>query len=100
MLHQAFDVALLHPRQFIVEYAVPDFVFFAVVPYFLHFSASDIGRPVRPVHLLNKGFIPDDSGRFGQKLQFFEVFQDLRLVIVLFDDAYEDRFFVDLIIFH
>ena len=92
VLKESFDVALLHPREFIVEDAVTDAVGFAVLSDFLHLSASDIGGSIGSVYLLNEGFISDDTSGFGQETEFVQVFTNAVFVVILLDDSDEDRF--------
>ena len=93
VLKEAFDVALLHSGEFIIEDTVAYTIGFAVFPDFLYFSASNIGGPVGTIYLLNKGFIAHDACGFCKETEFVEVFTNAVFVVILFDDTDEDRFF-------
>ena len=92
VLKESFDITLLHPGEFIIEDAVSDAVGFAVLSDFLYLSASDIGGSVGTVDLLDEGFVASDTGGFGQKSEFVEVFTNAVFVVILFNDSDEDRF--------
>lgn len=65
VLKESFDVALLHPCEFIVEDAITYTVGFAVFTDFLYLAASDIGGSVGTVNLLDECFVADDACCFG-----------------------------------
>lgn len=92
VLEKTLDIALLHSCEFVIEDAVTYAVGFAVFPYFFYLAASDIGGSVGTVDLLDEGFVACDTGGFGQKSEFVEVFTNAVFIVILLDDSDEDRF--------
>ena len=92
-LYNLLDIPLLHASQFVIENNIADFVFLAIIGYFLKFSASDICCLVRSVNPLHEFPVRSRAGCHCQELQFVKVFIYLPFLFSVPDDTHEDGLF-------
>ena len=98
-LDDLLDVALLRPREFVIENDVLNLVLNAVFLDFLKFSRADVSGLVGAVHPLHEHLVAKGSGGLRQELQLVKILLHLALSSFLQDDA-DEYGFLGLVLAH